>query len=666
MADNELRIKVTLENGQTRFLDEIVEDAERAGQRAGQELEKEIQQGIKDGVEQGGKGISTRSLAIGTAAGQLIANGILGAIGKVGQLVSATLGSVTGNIDLANIQLDSINELESSLKRIGEFSKETSSDLQDFASSLQSTSTFGDEAIIKQLAFAQSLGATSDQSKKIVSAAADLAAATGGSLDTAVQQLTETLGGVAGRMTKVASDTRNLTEEQLKAGGAIDIVAKKFAGAAASQITTFSGAITQAKNTIGDFQEELGKVIVQSDSVRKVITAIEKVFSDLGKSINQDITGGTDPFESIILSAIDFARFMNDVVFGTIEDLVTLGRAGFGFFLAAAKVAFDGILVAIGNAASGIASFISFFDSDSALAAGLQNFADGAGASFKNSLNEIADAASNVGTAFTTLGDGGSEGLNTFLDGLEESILDEGLTIEIPAVITPRGSSEGDTDKGFISDKAAEKTEKNAKRIEKAASSTDKKIKDTSRSIVISNQQIAAGLAGAFTAVGTALARGDNLFEAFAKSILATIGDMAVQLGTAFIASGLGAEAVGKSAAALTGGPAIAAGIALAVIGGALKAFAGSGGSSTISPSDAPSVADASFNDSQFGNDVGGGGGFASSTAAPTIATDEDVQRQTNVEVVIEGSAIGLTGEDLGIEIVKVLEEAKFAGVELA
>ena len=102
-------------------------------------------------------------------------------------------------------QEDAVNGLNASLARIGEFSQASSQDLQDFAAGLQNVTKFGDEAILEQLAFAQSMGATADQSKKVVSAAADLAAALNIDLNSATRNVAKTLGGYAGELGEVNS-----------------------------------------------------------------------------------------------------------------------------------------------------------------------------------------------------------------------------------------------------------------------------------------------------------------------------------------------------------------------------------------------------------------------------------------------------------------------------
>ena len=77
------------------------------------------------------------------------AKGATKAVAAIGAAVAA-IGGVTlfKSIGLAKEQEDAVNRLNTSLKLTGIFSKETSQELQDYASSLQTASKFGDETIL--------------------------------------------------------------------------------------------------------------------------------------------------------------------------------------------------------------------------------------------------------------------------------------------------------------------------------------------------------------------------------------------------------------------------------------------------------------------------------------------------------------------------------------
>lgn len=128
--------------------------------------------------------------------------------------------------------------------------------LQDYASELQNISNYGDEGTIDIMAQLASTGRTEAEIMKIMGAAADYAAAKHIDLRTAAETLNATYSGMAGAMGRQIADIKDLTDEQLKNGDAIDLIAQKYKGFA--QEAADGG--TQAKNAFGDFMESLGRL----------------------------------------------------------------------------------------------------------------------------------------------------------------------------------------------------------------------------------------------------------------------------------------------------------------------------------------------------------------------------------------------------------------------
>ena len=128
--------------------------------------------------------------------------------------------------------------------------------LKEYASTIQSFSNYGDEGTIDIMAQLASTGRTESEIMKIMGAAADYAAAKHIDLKTAAESLNSTYSGMAGTMGRQIADIKDLTDEQLKNGDAIDLIAKKYKGFA--QEAADGG--TQAKNAFGDFMESLGRL----------------------------------------------------------------------------------------------------------------------------------------------------------------------------------------------------------------------------------------------------------------------------------------------------------------------------------------------------------------------------------------------------------------------
>lgn len=149
---------------------------------------------------------------------------------------------------------------ESALQKAAEnnpyLNRESVQHLKDYASEIQSVSNFGDEGTIDVMAQLAAAGRNESEIMKLVAAAADYAAAKHISLESAVQNLNKSYGGLAGELGELFPEVKALTAEQLKNGEAVDIIAQKYKGFA--QEAADSG--TQAKNAFGDFMESLGRL----------------------------------------------------------------------------------------------------------------------------------------------------------------------------------------------------------------------------------------------------------------------------------------------------------------------------------------------------------------------------------------------------------------------
>ena len=236
-------------------------------------------------------------MALASFAGNVASN----VAGKALGFLVSSLGEV---VNAAQRQEDAINSLNAALRQSGEFSQATSEDLQDFASSLQKITRFGDEAIIEQLAFAKSMGATTEQAKKIVAAATDMSAALNMDFNSAVRNITKTLGGLKGELGESISELGLLTKEQLQAGGAIDLIANKFSGQASAATQTYSGKVEQLSNSWGDFLESVGMFVTKNPAVLSAIGEITKavgVLNDLigTKSNSQQIDETAERYKEL-------------------------------------------------------------------------------------------------------------------------------------------------------------------------------------------------------------------------------------------------------------------------------------------------------------------------------------------------------------------------------
>lgn len=267
-------------------------------------LDKQLQGFAKSGSAGFNRVTSAFDVFKGALGAGIALKGIDAVIGGINSLV----GEFQKGIELASIQENALNKLNTSLALAGSFSKEASQDFQDFASSLQQVTTVGDETILQAAALARNFTKTNEEAKALTAAAIDLSAATGLSLDGAIKNLGKTLGGLTGELGESVPALRSLTKEQLQAGAAIELVANRFGGAATGAVRTFAGASAQLNNTIGDTREILGGFVTQNPAVIGAINAINKVFINLQKILQANSSQVEAFFNSLIDSTFRGAK----------------------------------------------------------------------------------------------------------------------------------------------------------------------------------------------------------------------------------------------------------------------------------------------------------------------------------------------------------------------
>ena len=163
------------------------------------------------------------------------------------------------------------------------------------ASELQSRSVLGDEVIIGQQAYLASLGMTEEQIGKVIEASAQLSAATGMTLESAVKNLAKTFGGLTGELGESIPKLKEFTTEQLKNGEAVDFILQNYKGFAETAAKEGLGAVKQLKNAWGDFTEQIGAVMIPAvntlaKALSKVVAALQSM-SPLTKKVIVAIGG---------------------------------------------------------------------------------------------------------------------------------------------------------------------------------------------------------------------------------------------------------------------------------------------------------------------------------------------------------------------------------------
>ena len=684
--DNRIEIDIVLNDGTiARGLLRAEQQAEVSGRRIGDNIE--------DGVRRG--------------AGNAF-NGLRAAIVGIGAALAGVFAA-REIIEASSRQQDAINSLNQSLRNAGEFSTQASEDFQKFASDLQSTSIIGDEQILEVAALARNFTRTNEEAQKLTEAAVELSAATGKSLESSITNLGKTFGGLTGELGETVPALRELTAEQLKAGEALDFVLGRFGGSALAQTQTFSGATRQLSNTFGDLLENFGNLITRSPTLVRAINFVTDQLKTLGDSVPEgDLFA---PFlEGLIGVGLGINQFViapfNGVIAVTkvLIDAVFLIGSAFSAVLTGIPAAINNLLLQpVLEAGRSVATLAGFFDKD--LAESINNGISGIQTGLNNGLSSGFDASLNATRAsfelltedLTDLANvGGSDSAESFLNGLRTSLAEVDTTTLLPDLGGGDRGPAGEVEDTTTTIKAdvvpvlptpAAVQSFNQQLTTAIQAPLNSALNDVGESILGAGESftsvlssIQAGTASfaqsfraslavgavralqtfqnagaqAFAQFASDLANGEARLQDFGKVIFSLIGDVLFQLGTQLIAAGIGNLIAFNFA---LGSAQIAGGTAVAAAGGFLKAQAGESRGSASSAVSTATAGGGGVSNGQIGNIDAGDG-------AINLGDTRQSGRQANIEVNIQGNV--LDRRETALEIIEVLEEAQFAGIEVA
>jgi len=199
--------------------------------------------------------------------------------------VATAAGAVTGAVALVNKGIKAVSaayieqtkaekQLEIAARNNPYLNESNVSALRNYASEIQSLTTYSEGELLPMMAQLSASGRTQQQIMDIMGAAVDIAASGTMDLNSAVSSLNATYNGMAGTLGRQNGAIKNLTEEQLKNGDAVKIVAEQYKGMA-SEVAKTTGAGTQLKNAFDDLKSVLGKPFVEA------MTPVANFFTEL-------------------------------------------------------------------------------------------------------------------------------------------------------------------------------------------------------------------------------------------------------------------------------------------------------------------------------------------------------------------------------------------------
>lgn len=260
---NNLGVEIEKETKKVKDFNKELDDTAEAAQKSGDEIDKTKKKHKSFGdILKDIKGKINGATIAGTAA--IVA-------------IKKTVDALNDCEKAYKVQIKTEQSLSAAAKNNPYLNDESVYNLRNFASELQSLSEIGDEVSIKVMSQLAATGRNEEQIMSIMSAAADMAAVTGNSIQNVALQLNKTYSGLAGELGEANGAIRALTKEELENGKAIEIVANQYKGAAQST----ADVNVQLSNSWGDFKENIGR------GWSNVTQPVKQFFLDVLNNINE-------------------------------------------------------------------------------------------------------------------------------------------------------------------------------------------------------------------------------------------------------------------------------------------------------------------------------------------------------------------------------------------
>lgn len=282
-----------------------------------------------------------------------------------------SVSSITGSFLEAQ---DAVTKLNQALEIVGNKTiKASIQRFQDLAESIENFGVASAEQILALARLGTAAGQTVEQTEKLIKAAADLSVARDIPLEQAFKALSSSLKGSSGALANFLPELANLTEEQNKAGFAIDYVSASLGGFASRNLETYSGKVEVLKEKFGDVGEEIGNIVADildlDESVKKSTTFLGSLQNTLIQNRETFVTLGK-------VMAFPFVY-----VAQVIQDLAVSAGGAFGF-----------LKIIIGKFLEGLGLVMKAMSI-------LQRMPDTLGESISNFGKEMAESGKNMATA---------------------------------------------------------------------------------------------------------------------------------------------------------------------------------------------------------------------------------------------------------------------------
>lgn len=559
-------------------------------------------------------------------------HGLKDALKTVTELAAAYIGiraiaeNLKGGIQDAMATDDAFRQLNLTLAQQGKYSEEAAKRNREFTESLEQSTGVQVQTIASGQSLLASLGKLSGEGlEKATKAALDLSAGLHEGPEAGFRVLAMAAQGHVTQLQRVGLNFIQTGDKARDFATVLSLIEGRMGGLAEGNMQTFSGAITKLHNAWDDFWKAIGESITHSEILRAVIAAMSSMFSTMTKEFEKLGQAG-NVIDNLILKTLNFADAWSNYVLPPINLAANI-----------LKMVFEGVVLMMDQVINDIGRFASLIvDGLSKVVPGLQNVKEGLDTFAQSSTDVVKEQEKAFTESWDNLGNfDWTQHAQTNIQSWK-AMAKEIVATHSAATKEVIHNQEAMATPGLWDMFTAE--------WKKAAGTVQQHVATMARTI---QTGLVNGVANGFAAIGKALVTGENLFAAFGKAVLASFGQVLIQLGTQTLAVGLLMSNV-PFLFGLQGAAAVAAGIGMIIAGGALTAVASGGGGAPGSAGDAGGAATPTG--------LGSGGGIAVSPVGSALTDTTQTQNQgPSLTVQIQGHV--LDRQSTGLAIADILRE---------
>ncbi len=232
---------------------------------------------------------------------------------------------ITEGIKASEEYQDSLNALNVSLQLNGKYTEATSRDMEEYAAAIQKTTKYSDNATLSAASLIESISGLDEKAlKKATTSALDLAAAMAGkgmSLETAATLVGKAAIGETGTLAKYGIQVSHTGSQAHQAAMALQLLSEKFAGAAAGQVNTYSGALAQMSHAFEDVQKNIGNIITHNPALIATFQFISEKLNGLADWLDKNKDAANDFVTNgllFIVKAVGVSLVSFDVLYRTL------------------------------------------------------------------------------------------------------------------------------------------------------------------------------------------------------------------------------------------------------------------------------------------------------------------------------------------------------------